>query len=155
PLIRIGVIDMEGVELARRTVTLELARCDAGDARLAKQVGHDLMVLRPHVLLDAVGAKALDLAAYEQASLVNGVAKGVTRIAKHEQIAGLPHECRHVADTALHDDVDTLHRDAAARGRIAADDEKAAAPGRTGILPRIALDDDLTRHHVFRDARTG
>jgi hypothetical protein len=33
-----------------------------------------------------------------------------------------------VADRALHDDVDALHRDAAARGGIAVDHQQAAAP---------------------------
>jgi hypothetical protein len=44
---------------------------------------------------------------------------------------------------ARHDDVDALHRDAAARRGIALDDEQAAAAGGAGRLAGIALDDTL------------
>jgi hypothetical protein len=47
---------------------------------------------------------------------------------QHHQIARLRHEGRHVADVAMHDDVDALHRDAAARRGIALDDQQPAAP---------------------------
>ena len=55
----------------------------------------------------------------------------------------------------LHDDVDALHRDAAARGGVALDDQQAALAGGAGILAGVALDADLARHHVLGDAGAG
>jgi hypothetical protein len=56
-------------------------------------------------------------------------------------------------DRAAHDDVDPLHRDSAARGRVAVHDEQTAVPARPGGLARIAVDNDDPRHHVLGQAR--
>ena len=68
----------------------------------------------PHVLFDAIRAQRLDRTAHEQPRLVEAVAKRVAGIAQHDQVAFLRHEGGHVADIAMHHDVDALHRDAAA-----------------------------------------
>ena len=81
------------------------------------------------------------------------IAERIAGIAEHDEIAGLRHEGRHVADRALHDDVDALHRDAAARRGVALDDQQAAAAGRAGLLAGIAFDMHVAGHHVLGDAR--
>ena len=56
---------------------------------------------------------------------------------------------------ALHDDIDALHRNAAARRGIAVDDEQAAAAGRARRLRGVALHPDFAGHHVFGNALPG
>jgi hypothetical protein len=99
-------------------------------------------MLGPHLLFDAVGAKAFHAAAYEQLCLIKTVAKGFARITEHHQMPGLPHEGRHVADIAMNDDVDPLHRDAAARRRISFDNEKPAMAGGACVLGGVPFDDN-------------
>jgi hypothetical protein len=60
-----------------------------------------------------------------------------------------------VPDRAADDDVDALHRDAAAGGGVAEDDEQAAVRARSGRLARVPVHDHGARHHVLRDARPG
>src|SRR5882757_1814205 len=105
---------MKVVEFASRSITPELGGIDVRDSCPPQQVRDDLMMFSAHFLFDAIGSKALDPAAHEQAGLVNRVAQRIAGIAEHDQIAGLPHERRHMPDIALHDYIDTLHRDATA-----------------------------------------
>src|SRR5690606_8050804 len=76
----IRVIDVEVIKLASRAVALELVRLHVLEASAFEQLGKLLVVLWPHLLLDAVGAQALDLAAYEQLGLVDGVAERIASI---------------------------------------------------------------------------
>ncbi|MGO7867449.1 hypothetical protein ACC676_38825, partial [Rhizobium ruizarguesonis] len=65
--------------------------------------------------------------AHEELRLVELIPKRIAGIAEHHEVAVLAHEGGHVAYIAMNDDVDALHRDAAARRRIALDDKEAAA----------------------------
>ena len=60
-----------------------------------------------------------------------------------------------MADRAADHDVDALHRDAAARRRIALDDEEPAIAGGARRLAGIALDAHDARHHVLGNAGAG
>src|SRR5204863_1137525 len=97
-------------------------------------------------------AEAGDRAAHVEVRLVQRVAERVAGVAAYDKRAALGHERAHVPDLSAHGDVDALHRDAAARGRVAVDDEEAAAAGRTRRLARVPLDDDRARHDVLGDA---
>jgi hypothetical protein len=79
----------------------------------------------------------------------------VAGIPENYQIASLRHECREMPDRSLHDDVDALHGDAAARRGIAIDHQQAAAATRARGLRGIALDADFPRHHVLGNALPG
>src|SRR6266508_2255599 len=105
------VVDLEVVELARRTVAPELPRIDVVYPGPRKQVGQLGAVLVAKLLLDAVRAKAGDLAAHVEAGLVDRVAQCLTRIAADDEAAGLRHEGAQVTDGAPDDDVDSFHRD--------------------------------------------
>jgi hypothetical protein len=59
-----------------------------------------------------------------------------------------------VPDRAADDDVDALHRDPAARGRITVDDEQAAPGGCSRRLARVPLDDDRAGHKVLGEPWT-
>jgi hypothetical protein len=58
-------------------------------------------------------------------------------------------------DRAPDDDIDALHRDAAARRGIPVDDQEPAAPRGPGGLGGIALHPDDARHHVLGDPGAG
>src|SRR4029453_2680464 len=109
-------------------------------------------MLIPHRLLDAIGTEALDRPAHEEPRLVERIAKRIPRIAEHNEIAGLGHECAHMANRAPHHDFDALHRDAATRRGIAVDAEQSAAPCGACRLARIPRDMHKAAHHVLGDA---
>src|SRR5512132_204371 len=109
------VIDLEVVELARRSVAAEVGGIgvlDPGPLEQRRDLG---AVLLAQLLLDAVGAEAGDRTAHVDPGLVDRVAEGVAGVAAHEQAPLLRHERAHVPDGSAHDDVDALHRDPAAR----------------------------------------
>jgi len=108
-----------------------------------------------HLLLDAVGAEALGRAADVEARLVDGIAERLAGVTEHDERSGLRHEGRHVADRALHDDIDALHRNAAARRGVTVDDQQPATPGGAGRLAGVAGHADLTRHHVLGEPDAG
>src|ERR1041385_2715466 len=86
--ISVGVIDVKVVKLAGRAVAAEFFRIGL-DARLfqkALQLG-DMM--GRHLLLDAVGAQALDLALDVELRLVDRIPQALPGIAADHQIAGL------------------------------------------------------------------
>ena len=60
-----------------------------------------------------------------------------------------------MADIAMHDDINALHRNPATRRCIAFDHEEAAATRCTGILACVAINDNRAGHHIFRNTRTG
>src|SRR6185503_7620657 len=66
-----GVVDVEGVELARGAVAAELARVDALHAGRGQKLCDLAAMLVLELLLDAVGTQALDRAADVETSLVD------------------------------------------------------------------------------------
>src|SRR6202043_2720453 len=59
------------------------------------------------------------------------------------------------ADRAFHENIDALHRNAAARGGVAVDDQQSAATDGTGRLAGIAHDVNQSVHHVFGNPGAG
>ena len=145
------------VELARRAVAAELRDIDLRRrARPCRAARRSVALCSSRIAFSMQSAPRLfDLAAHEQPRLVDRIAERIAGVAEHHEIAGLRHEGRHVADRALHDDVDALHRDAAARRGVAVDDQQAAAAGRAGRLLGVALHVHAARHHVLGDAGAG
>ena len=76
-------------------------------------------------------------------------------IAAYHHAPGLCHERAVVAHIAPDDDIDALHRDPTAGGRIALHHEQAAVRGRTGRLRGVALHDHGAAHHVLGDTGAG
>src|SRR6266545_7959341 len=148
------VVDLEVVELARRTVAPELPRIDVVYTGPRKQVGQLGAVLVAKLLLDAVRAKAGDLAAHVEAGLVDRVAQCLTRIAADDEAAGLRHEGAQVTDGAPDDDVDSFHRDPAARRRVAVHDQQPAVAACAGRLARAPVDDNGSGHQVLGHSGT-
>src|SRR3954468_20752269 len=149
--IRIGVVDVEVVELPRRAVAAERFRISV-DLCLLEKLRELLEMFAPHLLLNAVGPEARNLAAHEELGLVDRIPERLGGISEHHEMSGLGHESRHVADRTAHDDVDPLHGDAAAGGGVPLDDQKSAiARGPRGFRG-IAFDPDEARHHVLGDA---
>ena len=107
------MIDVEIVKLARRAIAAEVRWLflALGSLQQPLKIGE---MFGPHFLLDAVGAKACDLALHIEPRFINGIAQRIAGIAADNQIAALRHEGRHVADRAAHHDIDALHRNAAA-----------------------------------------
>src|SRR5882757_127610 len=103
---------MKVVEFASRSITPELGSIDVRDICPPQQIRDNLVMFGAHFLLDAIGSEALDPAAHEQAGFVNRVAQRISSIAKHDKIAGLGHEGRHVSNIALYNDIKAFHRDA-------------------------------------------
>ena len=85
----------------------------------------DALVKSSADLLERTGSQFASKVESEAGKLVE-VGAG---IAQNDQVAGLRHEGRHVADGAVDDDVDALHRDAAAGGGVAVDDQQPAMGG--------------------------
>ena len=149
------VVDVEVVELARRAVAAELGRVDVVDpgARRAARAARATCSSRSSFSTQSAPS-AGDRAAHVDARLVDRVAERVAGVAAARRGAPrLRHERAHVADRAADDDVDALHRDAAARDGVAVHDEQAAVAGRAGRLAGVAVDDDRARHHVLGEAR--
>ena len=142
------------VEAAGRAVAPEPGRVEV-DAGLGQQPAELGQMVRGHPLLDAVGTEARDLPTHVEPGLVERIAEVAAAVAADHEVARLPHEGAHVADRALHHDRDALHRDAAARGGVAVDDEHAAAARGAGTLRAVAGDMDPARHHVLGHARAG
>src|SRR5437762_11317163 len=89
--IRIGMIDIEIVELARRAIAPE--RFGVGlDLGLVEKLCELAIMLIAHFLFDAVGTKARNLTADKQLRLIDRIAKRLRRIAEHHQMARLRHE---------------------------------------------------------------
>ena len=105
-----------------------------------------------HLLLDAIGAQALDLAADVDLRLIDRIPQALPGIAADDEAAGLGHEGAEMADRAADHDIHALHRDAAAGRGIALDDEQPAMGGGAGRLAGIAFDPDRAGHHVLRHA---
>src|SRR5690349_24353959 len=105
-----GVVDVEGVEVAGRAVTAELARDDALDAGRGQKLRDLLAMLVAQLLLRAVGAQALHRAADVEAGLVERVAERVAGIAQHHPPAGLRHERAPVTHRAADADDGALER---------------------------------------------
>src|SRR5215211_649361 len=125
-----SVVDLEGVELPGRAVAAEIARVGFRDTRAFKEVRELGAMLVAELLLDAVRAEGGDVAADVEACLVDRVSERLARVAADDEPARLGHEPGEVTDGALDDDVEPLHRDAAARRGVAVDDEEAAVTGR-------------------------
>src|SRR5262249_33279363 len=137
--VRLGVVDLEVVELPRGAVAAEVRGVEVVEAGAVEQ-GLELGdVVLAELFLDAVGAEARDGAAHVDVRFVDRVAERVSGIAADDEATALCHEGAHVADGAADDDVDAFHRDAAARGRVAAHDEEAAAPGRARRLAGVPV----------------
>src|SRR5215211_1909703 len=146
-----GVVDLEAVEPPRGAVAAEVARVGI-DARARQQLAELVGVLGAQLLLHAVGSQRGDAAAHVQARLVDRVADRIAGVAADGEHALLRHERAHVPDRALDHDPHALHRDPAARGRIAAHDDQPAAPGRGARLARVAVDGDGPGHDVLGQA---
>src|SRR5882724_2543477 len=147
---------MEMIEAAGRSIHPEVI-----DFRLAietaatQHVGQALAIVRRHRFFDAVRAQAFDVAAHEYRCFIDGVAERVAGVAEYDQASCLRHEGAHGADRAFHQNIDALHRNAAARGGVAVDDQEPAATGGAGRLARIAHDVNQSGHHVFGYAGPG
>src|SRR5271155_4712398 len=98
-----------------------------GDAGAIEKGSNLLDIALRHLLLDAVGAQAGDGAGDKNLGLVERVAEIVAGVAADDQPAGLAHERAHVPDRTANDDVDALHRNAAAGTGVAFDDDEPAA----------------------------
>src|SRR5437773_8689383 len=151
--VSVGVIDVEIIELAGRAEAAEVLRIGL-DLGLLQEAGELGEMMVGHLLFDAVGTETVDLASDIELRLIDGIAQGFARISAHNEMAALRHEGRHMADRAADHDIDALHRDAAARGGIALDDQEPAIAGRTRRLASIAVDAHDARHHVFGDTWT-
>ena len=111
------VVDVEMIELARRAVAAELAGIDlpSSPARV-QQLARARRLLSLCIGFSTQSAPRLfTSAADKEPRLVDRIAERFAGVAKHHQIAGLRHEGRHMADRSLDDDIDALHRNAAAR----------------------------------------
>src|SRR6266508_962870 len=86
-----GVVDLEVVELARRSVAPEPRGVDVVDPGALEQLRDLGRVLGAQLLLDAVRAEAGDRAVDVQARLVDRVVQRVARVAADEQAALLRH----------------------------------------------------------------
>src|ERR1039457_4556255 len=105
-----------------------------------------------HLLLDAIGAQALNLALNVELRLVDRIAQTLPRVPADHEAAGLGHERTHMADRTADHDVHTLHGYAATRGSIAFDDQQAALAGGTGGLAGVAFHPHFARHDVLGNA---
>src|SRR5215472_10269947 len=105
-----------------------------------------------HLLLDAIGAQALDPPLNIDLRLVDRITQALAGIAAHDQATGLGHEGAEVADRPTDHDIHPLHGDAATRRSVALDDQEAAVARGTCGLAGIAFDPDRTRHDVLGDA---
>src|ERR1700694_4468597 len=94
----------------------------------------------PKLLLDTVGAEACDAAAHVHVRLVDRISERVTGVPADDETSALGHERAHVADRAPDDDVDSLHRNPAARACVAVHDEQTAAARRAGGLACLSFD---------------
>src|SRR3990172_11945474 len=92
----------EFVELARGAVAPEFRWIDlAVEPGPPKHLVQGAPMLVPHRLLDAVGAEALDLAADEQARLIDRIAERIARVAEHHEVAALGHQSAHIPNPTL------------------------------------------------------
>jgi len=80
------VIDVEVVELAGRAIALELPRIGANPGPI-EQLGQDIQMLGAELLLDAIGAEALNGTAHKQPRFVNGIAEAAPGIAAYDEVA--------------------------------------------------------------------
>ena len=60
-----------------------------------------------------------------------------------------------MAEIAVYDNVDALHRNAATRRRISLDHQQSAIAGCARVLARIAVNHHGSRHHVFSHTWAG
>ena len=92
-----------------------------------------------HRLFVGIGAERLDPARGRRSPPRTANRRARRRRRRKRPAAGLRHERREVADAAADDDVDALHRDAAAQRGIAVDHQQAAVPRRAGALAMRSL----------------
>ena len=150
------VVDLEGVELAGRAVAPEVGGVDAGQARAARAGRAARRVVVAQLLLDAVGAERRRPCRARRGAPRRSSRRAPRRRRRSTTSAArLRHERAHVADRALDDDVDALHRDAAARRGVAADDSRPPCAGRARRLAGVAVDDDAAGHHVLGQPGAG
>src|SRR5271170_6125024 len=126
-----------------------------GHAGAVEQAGYVLDISLRHLLLDAIGAKAGDRTGDKDLGLVKRVAKVVTGLAADYQGAGLAHERAHMSDRTADDNRDPLHRDAAARPRVALDDDEPAATRGGSGLRGVAAHPDDPAHDVLGEPGPG
>ena len=152
-LVLAGMVDVEVVETACGAVALELIDLGVGTG-CSQQTSELLAMKLLEFLLDAVRAEPFDRATHVDVRLVDRVTERIASIATDHKRAGLSHKRTHVTDAALDDDLDTLHRDAAACRSIALDDYETATTRRRAGLRGVAGDVDRAAHDVLAAANT-
>src|SRR6201996_4701142 len=135
------------VELLAAHELRELGRrAQAVDSELAI---NELRVGVGPLALHAVDPQRLDLTGDVQGAVVHGVAEARTDVAADDLAAALHHEARHRPGVTERDDGAALLIDAGAGAHPALDHEVAAADGRAGQRPGVALNHANTGHHVL------
>ncbi len=122
------MVDVEIIELAGGTVAAEILRALLPLGALQK-LGHVFQMLGTHFLLNAVSTEAVRFAFHVEPRFIDRVTQRFASITTDYEVAALCHESRHVTDRAADDNIDALHGNPAARGRIAINHQQTAITG--------------------------